>query len=68
VLMFNFGFFRLLFVESFFSGLIICLAYNIAATICNLEIERIVANNFFLVSALISGASVTYLLERLFRA
>jgi hypothetical protein len=37
VLMFNFGFFRLLFVPSLVSGLIICFAYNAAAIIGGLS-------------------------------
>ena len=68
VLMFNFGFFRLLFVPSLISGVIICAAYNVAAVVSGLDTQRIIANNFFLFSAIISGASITYLLERLFRA
>jgi signal transduction histidine kinase len=68
VLMFNFGFFRLLFVPSLISGILICTAYNVAAVLSSLAVERIVANNFFLLGALISGASITYLLERLFRS
>ena len=68
LLMFNFGFLRLLFVPSLLAGLIVCLAYNIAAVVGGVSAWLIVANNFFLVSALISGATVTYLLERLFRS
>jgi signal transduction histidine kinase len=68
VLMFNFGFFRLLFLPSVIAGVIICVAYNAASIIDDLKIERIIANNFFLISALASGASITFLLERLFRA
>src|SRR4051794_33719108 len=56
VLMFNFGFFRLLFVPSLISGLIIIGAYNVAAINSDLAASLIIANNFFLVSALISGA------------
>jgi len=67
VLMFNFGFFRLLFVPSLISGLVISIAYNIAAMNSDLAASLIIANNFFIVSALISGASVTFLMERLFR-
>lgn len=67
VLMFNFGFFRLLFVPSLIAGLLICSSYNVAAVIGGLPTNLIFANNFFLVSALVSGASVTYLIERLFR-
>ena len=68
VLMFNFGFFRLLFTPSVISGLSVCAAYNISATVNGLDVPHIIANNFFLIGALISGASITYLLERLFQA
>lgn len=67
VLMFNFGFLRLLFIPSLISGLIICLSYNVAAIVGGLPPLFLIANNFFLISAVIAGASVTYLLERLFR-
>ena len=67
VLMFNFGFFRLLFVPSLLSGGVVCISYDLAAIYNALPSSLIVANNFFLVSAFVSGASVTYLLERLFR-
>lgn len=67
VLMFNFGFFRMLFVPSLISGIATCIAYNVAAIEGGLDSELIVANNFFLISALCSGGAVTYLLERLFR-
>jgi signal transduction histidine kinase len=68
VLMFNFGFFRLRFIFSLLSGIIICLSYDIAVITRGLPSSLILANNFFLISSLISGASVTYLLERLFRS
>ncbi len=68
VLMFNFGFFRLLFLPSLISGFVICAAYNVAGSIYSVSTAIIVSNDFFLVSSFISGASVTYLLERLFRA
>lgn len=67
VLMFNFGFLRLLFIPSLASGAVTCLAYNIAALALGLAPLFWIANNFFLASALLAGASVTYLLERLFR-
>jgi adenylate cyclase len=67
VLMFNFGFFRMLFVPSVISGVAICLVYNFAALERGLHFDLILANNFFLVSALCAGGAVTYLLERLFR-
>src|SRR5262249_1265292 len=57
----------LLFVPSVVSGIVSCVAYNVAAIFTGLTSSLIVANNFFLISALISGASITYLLERLFR-
>jgi signal transduction histidine kinase len=66
-LMFNFGFLRLLFIPSLVAGVIICLGYNAAAYSAGVGAWLIAANNFFLISALISGASITYLLERLFR-
>jgi signal transduction histidine kinase len=67
VLMFNFGFFRLLFLPSLLSGFIVCVFYNLVAVYRGLPTPLMIANNFFLVSALVSGGSVTYLLERLFR-
>lgn len=67
-LMFNFGLFRLLFLPALMSGLSICLAYNVAAVLNDLSPSFLFANNFFLISALVSGAWITYLLERLFRA
>lgn len=67
VLMFNFGFLRLLFIPSLVSGVVICLAYNVAAVVGELSPLFLIANNFFLIAAVIAGASVTYLLERLFR-
>jgi signal transduction histidine kinase len=68
VLMFNFGFSRLLFIPSLFTGILISLAYNVAAISQGLALSLIVANNFFLITALGSGAFVTYLLERLYRS
>jgi signal transduction histidine kinase len=68
VLMFNFGFFRLLFIPSLIAGCLIIFAYEIASVLIATDSNRILANNFFLASALISGACITYLLERLFRA
>lgn len=67
VLMFNFGFLRLLFLPSLAAALVTTLAYNVAAIIGGLDPLFIVANNFFLISALVAGGSVTYLLEKLFR-
>ena len=68
VLMFTFGFLRLLFVPSLLAALVTCFAYNVAAIVNHLPLSLLIANNFFLVSAIVSGASVTYLFERLFRA
>lgn len=78
VLMFNFGFLRLLFVPSVLCGLVVCVAYNVANVIAGsvgqsflaagVGDSLLIVNDFFLVSALVSGASVTYLLERLFRS
>jgi signal transduction histidine kinase len=68
VLMFNFGFLRLLFIPALVSGLIICLAYNCAAIVGRLDPLILIANNCFLIAAIIAGSSVTYLLEGLFRS
>ena len=67
-LMFNFGFARLLFLPSCVTGVVICFSYNIAGLRAALPIQLIIANDFFLVSGFLSGASITYLLEQLFRA
>jgi signal transduction histidine kinase len=67
VLIFTFGFIRLLFIPSLVSGIVICLAYNVAAIVGGLDPSITIANNFFLISAIVAGASVTYLLEGLFR-
>jgi hypothetical protein len=45
--MFNFGFFRLRFISSLLSGIIICLSYDIAVIVSGLPSSLIVANNFF---------------------
>jgi len=67
VLMFGFGFLRLLFVPSLVAGAIVCLAYIGAAIMVGMEPSLIAANSFFLASAFFTGASITFLLERLFR-
>lgn len=67
VLMFNFCFLRLLFLPSLASGAVICLSYNVAAAAGRLPVPFWIANNFFLISAMVAGGSITYLLERLFR-
>jgi adenylate cyclase len=66
-LMFNFGFLRLLFWPSLVAGVIMVLAYNVAGAYVNLAGTLLITNNFFLVSALVAGASITYTLEKLFR-
>src|SRR5262249_3244315 len=43
-------------------------SYNMAAIIGRLDLLVTIANNFFLAAALVAGASVTYLLEGLFRS
>jgi adenylate cyclase len=68
VMMFNFGFARLLFVPSLISGIVICLGYNLAALLSQLPSVVLLANDYFLVAALTSGGTITYLLERLFRS
>jgi adenylate cyclase len=67
VLMFNFGFVRLLFWPSILCALLIIGAYDIAAVLSPLETSLIVANNFFLISAIIAGGAITFLFEKLFR-
>jgi adenylate cyclase len=47
VLMFTFGFMRLLFIPSLVSGIVICLAYNVAAIVGGLDPLITIANNFF---------------------
>ena len=49
------------------AGFALSVGYNIAALIGGLDPLLLIANNFFLVSALIAGGSITYLLECLFR-
>ena len=68
VLMYNFVFFRLLFVPSAINGLIITGAHDVVMTNYFLSTDMAVAVNFFLISTLISGAAVSYLLEGLFRS
>ncbi len=68
VLMFNFGFFRLLCIPSLICGILICTSYNIVALVNGLSERLIFANNAFLISALVSGVYVNYLVERLFRS
>jgi len=67
VLMYNFGFVRLLFVPSLISGVLIVGGWNITALAVSLPLPFLISNNFFLVSALVTGACVTYLFETLFR-
>jgi adenylate cyclase len=68
VLMFNFGFVRLLFRPSMLCALLIIAAYDAAAILSPLPASLIIANNFFLVSAIIAGGYITFLFEKLFRA
>jgi adenylate cyclase len=68
VMMFNFGFARLLFIPSLVSGIITCIGYNVAAVLSQLPAIVLLANDYFLVAALVSGGTITYLLERLFRS
>jgi len=68
VMMFNFGFARLLFIPSMISGVITGLGYNATALISGLSSDNLLANDWFLVAALFSGGTITYLLERLFRS
>jgi adenylate cyclase len=55
VLMFNFGFLRLLFLPSLATGAIICSAYNVAAILSELTPSQIAANNSFLIAAAFTG-------------
>jgi class 3 adenylate cyclase len=67
VMMFNFGFLRLLFWPSLVSGAIAVLAYNAACLQAGLPSNTLIANNFFLISAFVAGATITFTIERLFR-
>ena len=66
VLMYNFVFFRLRFFPSLAAGIIITAAHEEAIRYC-LPTDMFVVQNFFILSTLISGAAVSYLLESLFR-
>jgi len=68
ILMFNFGFLRLLFLPALAAGLVIVGSYNLAGIIKGLPATTLITNNFFLVSALFAGATITYTIERLYRA
>jgi adenylate cyclase len=68
VFMFNFGFGRLLLVPSLISGSVICLGYNAAALYLQMPRPNLIANDWFLVSGLLSGGLVTYIVERLLRS
>ena len=67
VLMYNFVFFRLLFFPSAVGGLIVLVAHDVVMIKYFLPPDLVIAYNFFLISTLVSGAAVTYLLEGLFR-
>lgn len=66
-LMFNFGFFRLLFMPSLFGGLSLMLAYNVAVLTSGLRLDLAIANNFFIISAMSAGSIVTFRYESLQR-
>ena len=68
VLMYNFVFFRLLFVPSAIGGLLVLGAHDIVMIRYFLPTDLVVAYNFFLVATFVSGATVTYVLEGLFRS
>jgi class 3 adenylate cyclase len=68
VLMFNFGFGRLLLIPSLISGSIICVGYNVAAVFMNMPRINLIANNWILLSGLLSGGVITYFVERLSRS
>src|ERR1044071_2002048 len=68
VLMYNFVFFRLLFLPSAVGGLIVLAAHDFVMIKYFLPSDLVIVYNFFLVSTLVSGAAVTYLLEGLFRS
>src|SRR3954452_86478 len=68
ILMYNFVFFRLLFIPSAICGIIITIAHDVVMTRYYLPLDLVVVYNFAIISTLISGAAVTYLLEGLFRS
>jgi adenylate cyclase len=68
VLMYNFVFFRLLFIPSAIGGIIVMVAHDVVMARYFLPTDLVIVYNFFLVSTLVSGAAVTYLLEGLFRS
>jgi class 3 adenylate cyclase len=68
VLMYNFVFFRLLCIPSVIGGFIVMMAHEIVMIKYFLPIDLVIVDNFFMISTLVSGATVTYLLERLFRS
>lgn len=67
VLMYNFVFFRLLFVPSVVGGFIVMTVHELVMGKFFLSTDLLIIDNFFLISTLVSGAAVTYLLEQLFR-
>jgi adenylate cyclase len=68
LLMFNFGFGRLLLIPSLISGSITCLGYNAAAVYLHMSRAELVVNNWILISGLLSGTVMTYFVERLLRS
>ena len=67
VLMYNFVFFRLLFLPSVIGGLVVVVAHDVPM-VKALPTDLIIVDNFYLISTFVSGAAVTYLLEGLFRS
>jgi adenylate cyclase len=68
VMMFNFGFGRLLLVPSLISGSIMCVGYNVAALFMDMPRINLMANDWFLFSGLAAGGIMTYFIERLSRS
>jgi adenylate cyclase len=66
-LMFTFGIFRLLFWPSLVPALVILAGYNVAALFSPLPGSLVLANNFYLVSAVFAGSVIAYQLEKLHR-
>lgn len=68
VLFFNFTFLRLRFVYSLINGLIFLALFQVVSLIINpLPMVVFINNNFFLCGAAITGATVSYILEKLER-
>ena len=67
ILAYNFVFFRLLFIPSVIGGVLITAAHDVVMSKYFLPVDLVVGYNFAIISILVSGAAVTYLLEGLFR-